>query len=241
MCGFPYSDKIETKEVRTIMTEPIKKVMIVDDHDMVRLGLRTYLQLEPDFRVTAEAGNGRQALERLRELAGREELPDLILMDLLMPEMDGVEATGEIARLYPQTKVVLLTSFLEDDKVIAAIEAGASTYILKTMASEELVQVLRGAWKGMQVMDREVSQALTRGLRQRTMQGAEDDLTEREREVLLLIADGKSNQDIAEELHISVKTVKTHVSNLLMKCELEDRTQLAILAYRKGWVKPEGG
>lgn len=212
------------------------RIMIADDHDMVRLGLKTYLSLEGDFVVTAEAVNGRQALELL-DKAGADGLPDMILMDLMMPVMDGVEATREVTRLYPSIKVVLLTSFLEDDKVLQAIEAGATTYVLKTVSSDELAHVLRSSHRGLQVMNSEVSQALTRGLRQRSSSEQEDDagLTGREMEVLLLIADGKSNKDIAEELHISIKTVKTHVSNLLMKCEAEDRTQLAIYAHRKGW------
>ncbi|CAH1189966.1 Transcriptional regulatory protein LiaR [Paenibacillus plantiphilus] len=212
------------------------KLMIVDDHDMVRAGLRTYLMLEPKFDVIAEASNGLEALRMLRNSAP-EERPHLILMDLMMPEMDGVEATRMIMKEFPELKIVMLTSFLEDEKVVAAVEAGAVSYVLKTVSAEELIYALSGAVKGMPVMTADVSQALTRGLRQRTTQGADEGLTEREREVLLLIAEGQSNKEIAEELHISIKTVKTHVSNLLMKCELEDRTQLAVLAHRKGWVK----
>lgn len=211
------------------------KVMIVDDHDMVRIGLRTYLMLEPKFQVIAEAGNGNEACKWL-ESAGANELPDIILMDLMMPEMDGIEATKTIVTKYPAMKIVMLTSFLEDDKVYGAIEAGAVSYVLKTVSAEELIYAINGAYQGMPVMTTDVSQALTRGLRQRTAQVGDEGLTEREKEVLLLIADGQSNKEIAEELHISIKTVKTHVSNLLMKCELEDRTQLAVLAHRKGWA-----
>ena len=212
------------------------KIMIVDDHDMVRAGLRTYLMLEPKFDVVAEAANGEEAVHMLRKgIAGG--FPDLILMDLMMPQMDGVESTRVIMKEFPKLKIVMLTSFLEDEKVVAAIEAGAVSYVLKTVSAEELIYALNGAVKGMPVMTADVSQALTRGLRQRTAQGADEGLTEREREVLLLIAEGRANKEIAEELHISIKTVKTHVSNLLMKCELEDRTQLAVFAHRKGWVK----
>lgn len=214
------------------------RIMIVDDHDMVRAGLRTYLMLEPKFAVCAEAGSGKEALEVLAATAP-EELPHIILMDLMMPEMDGVAATRAVLERYPEIKVVMLTSFLEDDKVLAAVEAGATSYVLKTVSAEELIYALSGAVRGMPVMTSDVSQALTRGLRQRSAQGADEGLTEREKEVLLLIAEGRSNKEIADELHISVKTVKTHVSNLLMKCELEDRTQLAVYAHRKGWVKPE--
>jgi len=212
------------------------KIMIVDDHDMVRAGLRTYLMLEPKFDVVAEAGDGEEALDMLRKgVPGGS--PNLILMDLMMPRIDGVEATRAIMKEFPEQKIVMLTSFLEDEKVVAAVEAGAVSYVLKTVSAEELIYALNGAVKGMPVMTSDVSQALTRGLRQRTAQGADEGLTEREREVLLLIAEGRSNKEIGEELHISIKTVKTHVSNLLMKCELDDRTQLAVFAHRKGWVK----
>jgi len=212
-------------------------IMIVDDHDMVRMGLKTYLMLEPAFHVVAEAGNGQDALDQLRRL-GKEELPDLILMDLMMPIMNGAEATQAVMSEFPGMKIVMLTSFLEDDLVVQAIEAGAVSYVLKTVSAEELIYALQGAHRGMPVMTGDVSQALTRGIRQRTARENESGLTEREKEVLLLIAEGKSNKDIGEELHISIKTVKTHVSNLLMKCEMDDRTQLAIYAFRQGWVKP---
>ncbi|MBW4839946.1 MAG: response regulator transcription factor [Paenibacillaceae bacterium] len=211
------------------------KVMIVDDHDMVRMGLKTYLMLDPGFEVIGEAGDGREAVEVL-ERGLPEGPPDIILMDLMMPNMNGAEATKEVLSRFPGMKIVILTSFLEDDLVVQAVEAGAVSYVLKTVSAEELIYALQGAYRGMPVMTGDVAQALTRGLRQRTVQGDDSGMTEREKEVLLLIAEGKSNKDIAEELHISIKTVKTHVSNLLMKCELEDRTQLAIYAHRQGWV-----
>lgn len=209
------------------------KVMIVDDHDMVRMGLKTYLMLDPGFEVIAEAGNGQEALDVLQR---EEQRPDIILMDLMMPVMNGAEATKEVLSRFPGLKIVILTSFLEDELVVQAVEAGAVSYVLKTVSAEELIYALQGAYRGMPVMTGDVAQALTRGLRQRSVQGDDSGLTEREKEVLLLIAEGKTNKDIAEELHISIKTVKTHVSNLLMKCELEDRTQLAIYAHRQGWV-----
>ncbi|GGH53962.1 response regulator [Paenibacillus silvae] len=211
-------------------------VMIVDDHDMVRMGLKTYLMLEPAFHVMAEAGNGQDALEQLRQMKDTHK-PDLILMDLMMPVMNGAEATEAIMSEFPNMKIVMLTSFLEDDLVVQAIEAGAVSYVLKTVSAEELIYALQGANRGMPVMTGDVSQALTRGIRQRTARESESGLTEREKEVLLLVAEGKTNKDIGEELHISIKTVKTHVSNLLMKCEMDDRTQLAIYAHRQGWVK----
>lgn len=225
------------------------KVMIVDDHDMVRLGLKTFLMLEPKFKVIGEATNGLEAYETLQkraiaeankadgDLQDDEEMPDVILMDLMMPIMDGVEATAKIITQFPKLKIIVLTSFLEEDKVVKAIEAGAVSYVLKTISSDQLIHVIQGAYYGMPVMNAEVSQALTRGLRQRSLQGEDEGFTLREKEVLLLIADGKANKEIADELHISIKTVKTHVSNLLMKCDLEDRTQLAIFAHRKGWIE----
>ncbi len=211
------------------------KVMIVDDHDMVRMGLKTYLMLDPGFEVIAEAGNGQEAVTLLDRGIPQGQ-PDIILMDLMMPVMNGAEATKEVLSRFPGMKIVILTSFLEDELVVQAVESGAVSYVLKTVSAEELIYALQGAYRGMPVMTGDVAQALTRGLRQKSVQGDDSGMTEREREVLLLIAEGKSNKDIAEELHISIKTVKTHVSNLLMKCELEDRTQLAIHAHRQGWV-----
>lgn len=207
--------------------------MIVDDHDMVRMGLKTYLMLDPVFDIVSEAANGEEAIRALDSglPAG---LPDIVLMDLMMPVMNGAEATEVMISRYPGLKIVILTSFLEDHLVVQAIEAGAVSYVLKTVSAEELIYALQGAYRGMPVMTGDVAQALTRGLRQRTVQGNDMGMTEREKEVLLLIAEGKSNKDIAEELHISIKTVKTHVSNLLMKCELDDRTQLAIYAHKQG-------
>ncbi|NEW08244.1 response regulator transcription factor [Paenibacillus sp. SYP-B3998] len=210
------------------------QVMIVDDHDMVRVGLRTYISLEPDLEVIGEASNGKEALEKLEKEF--DTLPDIVLMDLTMPVMDGIAATRLICEKYPAIKVIMLTSFLEEAKVVEAVESGAISYMLKTVSSDQLIHAIQSAYRGMPVMNSEVSLALTRGIRQRNAKPEEEGLTTREKEVLLLIAEGKTNKDISEELFISIKTVKTHVSNLLMKCELEDRTQLAIFAHRKGWV-----
>jgi NarL family two-component system response regulator LiaR len=214
-------------------------VMIVDDHDMVRAGLKTYMMLEPALKVVAEACNWKEALTKLAALPP-EEQPHVLLVDLMMPVMDGVETTREVTKLYPGIKIVMLTSFLEEAKVVQAVEAGAMNYVLKTVSSDQLVETVLSAARGVPVMNSEVSLALTRGLRQRTAPDEADELTAREKEVLLLIAEGKTNKEISEELHISIKTVKTHVSNLLMKCELEDRTQLAIFAHRKGWIGKPG-
>ncbi|GIO13888.1 DNA-binding response regulator [Cohnella xylanilytica] len=212
-------------------------VLIVDDHEMVRTGLRTYLMLDPRFSVIGEASSGKEALDALANGGYGGKMPQLVLMDLMMPDMNGVEATRALLERYPGLRIVILTSFLEDDKVVEAIEAGAVSYVLKTVSADELIYAMQGAMRSMPVMSGEVSQALTRGLRRRSVQEEDEGLTEREREVLLLIAEGKSNKEIGDELHISIKTVKTHVSNLLMKCEAEDRTQLAIYAHRKGWAQ----
>lgn len=211
------------------------KVFLVDDHEMVRLGLRTYMMVDPEIDVIGEASSGKEAIDKIS--AFPDQLPDLVLMDLMMPDMDGVETTRQLMGRYPALKIVMLTSFMEDEQVVAAIQAGAISYVLKTVSAEGLIYAIHSANQGMPVMNGEVSQALTRGLRKRAAQPEEEDLTEREKEVLLLIAEGKTNKDISDELHISIKTVKTHVSNLLMKCELQDRTQLAVYAHRKGYVK----
>lgn len=144
------------------------KVMIVDDHDMVRMGLKTYLMLDPGFEVIGEAGDGREAVEVL-ERGLPEGPPDIILMDLMMPNMNGAEATKEVLSRFPGMKIVILTSFLEDDLVVQAVEAGAVSYVLKTVSAEELIYALQGAFRGMPVMTGDVAQALTRGLRQRTV------------------------------------------------------------------------
>ncbi len=213
------------------------KVLIVDDHEMVRMGLRTYLMLDSRFEVIGEASGGKDAIDTLGRGGYQGKVPQLVLMDLIMPDMNGVETTRSLLSQYPELRIIILTSFLEDEKVVEAIEAGAVSYVLKTVSADELIYAMQGAIKNMPVMSSDVSQALTRGLRKRSVSHEVEGLTEREREVLLLIAEGRNNKDISEELHISIKTVKTHVSNLLMKCDLEDRTQLAIYAHRKGWVK----
>jgi NarL family two-component system response regulator LiaR len=213
------------------------KVLIVDDHEMVRMGLRTYLMLDSRFEVIGEASGGKDAIDTLGRGGYQGKVPQLVLMDLIMPDLNGVETTRALLSQYPELRIIILTSFLEDEKVVEAIEAGAVSYVLKTVSADELIYAMQGAIKNMPVMSTDVSQALTRGLRKRSVSHEVEGLTEREREVLLLIAEGRNNKDISEELHISIKTVKTHVSNLLMKCDLEDRTQLAIYAHRKGWVK----
>jgi len=206
------------------------RVMLVDDHAVVREGLRSYLELEEGLDVVGEAANGREAVRRARELR-----PDVVLMDLVMPEMDGVEATRAIREQLPQTRVIVLTSFIEEDKVIPAIQAGANGYLLKNVSAPELVKAIRAAHSGQAQLDPLVA----RKLMERVTAPARDPeaalgemLTEREREVLRLIANGYANKEIARELVVSERTVKGHVSNILNKLGVQDRTQAALYAVK---------
>lgn len=208
------------------------KVLIVDDHEMVRLGISTYLSVQPDMSVIAEAENGKEGVEKALELH-----PDAILMDVVMPEMDGIEATKEILKQWPQAKIIILTSFIDDEKVYPAIEAGAASYILKTSTAAEIAKTIRATANGESVLEPEVTTKMMNRMSQRNQPQLYEDLTAREREVLLLIAQGKSNKEIADELFITLKTVKTHVSNILSKLQVEDRTQAAIYAFQHHLAK----
>ena len=205
------------------MAEPIK-IMIVDDHHVVRKGLRIVLGLEPDFEVVAEAEDGQTALNQFA-LTG----PDVVLLDLQMAPMDGVAALKEIRRADPSVQVIVLTSFVDAGHVLPAMEAGANGYLLKTADPEEIANAIRNAMQGKGTYDQVAVQALADGMKNRAMFA---ELTEREREVLRLLSLGKSNQEIGNELFIGVKTVKTHVSNILAKLGVEDRTQAAVYALR---------
>ncbi|MFD1466328.1 response regulator [Lapidilactobacillus mulanensis] len=208
------------------------KVLIVDDHEMVRLGISTYLSVQPDMEVVAEAENGVEGVQKALDLR-----PDAILMDVVMPEMDGIEATKEILKQWPKAKIIILTSFIDDEKVYPAIEAGAASYILKTSTAAEIAQAIRATAKGESVLEPEVTTKMMNRMSQRNQPQLYEDLTAREREVLLLIAQGKSNKEIADELFITLKTVKTHVSNILAKLQVEDRTQAAIYAFQHHLAK----
>ncbi|WP_127848700.1 response regulator [Lacticaseibacillus hulanensis] len=212
------------------------KVLIVDDHEMVRLGISSYLNVQDDLTVVAEAEDGEQGLEKA--LAIR---PDVILMDLIMPNMNGVDATKKILKAWPEARVIILTSFIDDELVYPAIEAGAASYILKTSTAEEIADAIRQTAKGQTVLEPEVTTKIMNRSKVAADMALYDDLTTREREVLKLIAQGKSNQEIADELFITLKTVKTHVSNILAKLEVDDRTKAAIYAFKHGIVKPAGG
>jgi len=208
------------------------KILLVDDHEMVRIGVSAYLQIQPDMEVIGEAINGREAVDMALELR-----PDIILMDMVMPIMNGAEATKEIIEQWPEAKVMIVTSFLDDDKVYPALEAGAISYILKTSNAKRIAEAIRETLKGQTVLEPEVTTKMMQRMRTGNETQLHDDLTERELEILLLLTEGKTNQTIAEELFIAVKTVKTHVSNLLSKLEVQDRTQAVIYAFKHQLVK----
>jgi NarL family two-component system response regulator LiaR len=203
-------------------------VIIVDDHAIVRQGLRTYLELQPDIDVVGEASNGHEAVTLTRDA-----LPDIVLMDLVMPQSDGVEATRAITALSPSTRVIVLTSFSEDEKVFASIKAGAQGYLMKDVLPNELVRAIRTVHRGEAQLDPEIARKLMQEFTNPQPTTPKHDLTERELEVLRLIAQGKSNKDISDDLVLSEKTVKTHVSNILQKLHLSDRTQAAVYALRQ--------
>jgi NarL family two-component system response regulator LiaR len=206
------------------------RVLLVDDHEMVRFGVLTYLSAQADIEVVGEAENGEVGFKQALALR-----PDVILMDLVMEVMDGIEATQKILAKWSEAKILIVTSFIDDDKVYPAIKAGASGYLLKTSSAAEIAGAIRKVATGEKVVEQEVSQKI----KQRSPFAPElhEALTNRENEVLQLIAQGRSNQEIANQLFITLKTVKTHVSNVLAKLEVEDRTQAAIYAFKHHLVK----
>jgi NarL family two-component system response regulator LiaR len=203
-------------------------VVLVDDHAIVRQGLRTYLELQPDIEVVGEASDGGEAVGVVRDT-----VPDIVLMDLVMPNSDGVEATRAITGMAPSTRVIVLTSFSEDEKVFASIKAGAQGYLMKDVLPQDLVKAIRTVYRGEAQLDPEIARKLMQEFTNPQPQAPRHDLTERELEVLTLIAHGKTNRDISEVLVLSEKTVKTHVSNILQKLHLSDRTQAAVYALRQ--------
>ena len=207
------------------------KVLLVDDHEMVRLGVSTYLSIQPDIEVVGEASDVQEGVEKALSLR-----PDVILMDLVMDNMDGITATKEILAQWPQAKILIVTSYIDDEKVFPAIQAGASGYLLKTSSAQEIAEAVRKTIVGERVIEEEVSEKI-QNQDYANQYFLYEELTNREREVLDLIAQGKSNQEIAEILFITLKTVKTHVSNILAKLGVEDRTQAAIYAFKHGLVK----
>ena len=209
-------------------------VLIVDDHALVRQGVRAFLETQPDIAVLADVGSGAEAI-RLAE----EQAPDVALMDLVMPEMGGVEATRQLKRASPRTQVIVLTSYHQDEHIFPAIRAGALSYLLKDVSATALADAVRKAAHGEATLHPRVAARLVQEL-QGAPSGAFNpftELSERELEVLRLVADGASNSVIAERLVISEKTVKSHISNILNKLHVIDRTQAAIYAWREGIVQ----
>lgn len=201
------------------------KILFADDHEMVRIGVSAYLSAQPDMKVIAEANDGKTAVDKALSLK-----PDIILMDLVMEEMDGIEATELILSKWPQAKIIIVTSFIDDEKVYPALEAGAMSYLLKTSKASEIASAIRDTFKGESILEPEVTGKMMQKLRQKNL--PHEALTPRELEILLLVAEGKSNQRISSELYIAVKTVKVHISNILGKLEVDDRTQAAVYAYK---------
>jgi len=208
--------------------------MIVDDHEMVRKGAKGYLEAQPEIAVVAEAESGTEAVDLAREY-----IPDVVLMDLVMPGMDGVEATRKVKDISPRTQIIILTSFHEDEHIFPALQAGAISYMLKDVKAIELVEAIRRASIGEATLHPRIASRLVRQF----SRGEPDrsslftELTDREAEVLALIARGFTNQKIADDLVISVGTVKGHVSNILSKLHLADRTQAAVYAWQEGIVR----
>ncbi|AIQ54787.1 MULTISPECIES: response regulator [Paenibacillus] len=211
-------------------TEEIK-VLLVDDHEMVRIGLAAVLGTEEGIEVVGEAGSGEEGIRLAQEYN-----PDVVLMDLVMEGMDGIETTKRLLKLYPDCKVIVLTSYLDDEKMYPVIEAGAFSYLLKTSRASEVADAIRAAARGQSVLESQVASKMMNRFRNNAKAEAPayKELTEREMEVLKLLAQGKSNQDIADQLIIGIKTVKFHVTNVLAKLGVEDRTQAAIYAYKNG-------
>jgi NarL family two-component system response regulator LiaR len=210
-------------------------VMLIDDHRVVRQGLRDFLELQPDIDVIGEASSGEEGVQLAREL-----LPDVVLMDLVMPGIDGVETTRLVKAVSPSSRVIVLTSFADDDKVFPAIKAGAISYLLKDISPEDLAHAIRAAQRNEAVLHPEVAAKLMQEFSApRPGEPPVDQLTPREMDVLRLVAKGMSNKEIADKLIISEKTTKTHISNILSKLHLADRTQVAIYALRKRLVPME--
>lgn len=217
------------------MSERIS-VLIVDDHSMVRQGVRAFLEAQPDLTVVAEAESGEEAVHLTQA-----HIPDVVLMDLMLPGINGIEATRQIKRISPRSQVIVLTSYFEDEHVFPALRAGAISYTLKDIRPMELAELVRKAARGESVLHPRVAGRLIQEVREakRTVPPAFAELTDRELDVLRLIAEGHANASIAEQLVLSEKTVKGHVSNILSKLHMEDRTQAAVYAWQQGLMERE--
>ncbi len=217
------------------MSEPIT-ILIVDDHTIVRQGVRTLLDMHPDLQVVGEAESAEAALPLVEKL-----VPDVVLLDLLLPGMNGVEATRQMKRISPRTQIVVLTSYAEDEHVFPALRAGAISYLLKDIRPRELAESIRKAARGESVLHSRVAARMIQEVREakRKVPPAFAELTPRELEVLQLLADGQTNTGIAEQLVLSEKTVRGYISNILSKLHLEDRTQIAVFAWQQGLMERE--
>lgn len=210
------------------------RVFLVDDHTVVRAGLAAYLGTEPGMVVIGEAGNGQDAINQIAVLANADGPPDVVLMDLLMPTMDGIATTAEVKRRWPVVEVVAVTSFLEEEKIRGALEAGATGYLLKDADASDVSDAIRAAVAGEMHLDPAAAKALTASLR--APKSAVEELTPRERDVVVLIAEGGTNRQIATRLGVTERTARTHVSNILTKLGLASRTQAAMWAVHHGLV-----
>lgn len=213
------------------MSNPIR-ILIADDHAVVREGLRGLIATEPDMLLIGEATDGVEAVNKSHQLQ-----PDVIVLDLSMPRKDGLTAIGEIKTVLPQARILVLTSFAEEDKVFPALQAGALGYMLKDSSSQELLQAIRSIYRGESPVYPSVARKVLDRLSQSTESRPEDTLTDREKQVLRLVAQGLSNEDIAEKLVTTERTVRSHVGSILEKLDLENRTQAALYALRVGLAK----
>ncbi|MDC3417259.1 response regulator [Aquibacillus salsiterrae] len=207
------------------------RVVVIDDHDVVRKGVISYLMTEPDLEIVGEASSGNEGAKVVIE-----QKPDVVLMDLIMEDGTGIEATKKIMDAIPTTKVIILTSYYDDEQVFPALEAGAFSYILKTSSADTIATAIKKAFNGENVIESKVASKMMTSFRT-TQRKPHDQLTDRELEVLLCIGEGLTNQEISEQLYIGIKTVKTHVSNILSKLHVNDRTQAAVYAHKNGLIR----
>ena len=207
------------------------KLLLVDDHEMVRLGLKSYLSMQDGIDQVLEASDGQEGVE-----LALKERPEVIIMDIVMPHMTGIEATLAILKEWPEAKILILTSYLDNEKIYPVLDAGAKGYMLKTSSAEEILRAIHKVEQGELAIETEVSQKVE--YRKNHVE-LHDDLTVRERDILALLTKGYENQRIADELFISLKTVKTHVSNILSKLEVSDRTQAVVYAFQHHLVSQE--
>jgi DNA-binding NarL/FixJ family response regulator len=212
------------------------KVLIADDHHVVRRGLLFFLKTQKDIEVVGEAKNGLEAVQLVESLQ-----PDVVLMDLVMPEMDGIQATEQIKAKWPDVKVLMLTSFSDQDHIVPALQAGASGYQLKDIEPDELVESIRQIMRGENTIHPEANMQLEKGLRENENKPhVKNPLTPREQDVLAELTKGKSNREIASSLYVTEKTVKTHISNIFHKLDVQDRTQAALYAVKNGLTEGSG-